>query len=152
MKILVLSDSHGHIQAMLDAVDAEKPDMILHLGDHDRDCRQLREDYPHIILRAVRGNCDLRAAEPEYDEFVVEKKRVYMTHGHLYSVKTSLDSVMNTAFCRGADILLFGHTHMTCNKEMQGLRIVNPGSIGYHKSYAVLEIEHGAVNCEIKRL
>jgi putative phosphoesterase len=152
MKILVLSDSHGHIQAMLDAVYEEKPDMILHLGDHDRDCRSLREDSPDILLRAVRGNCDLRAEEPEYDEFVIENKRIYMTHGHLHGVKTSLDSIMNTAFCRGADILLFGHTHRTFNKELQGLRIVNPGSIGHNKTYAVLELEHGAVKCEIKRL
>ena len=32
-KIVVLSDSHGNIQPMLDVVRFEKPDLILHLGD-----------------------------------------------------------------------------------------------------------------------
>ena len=33
MNILVLSDSHGNISNMEEAVEREKPDMILHLGD-----------------------------------------------------------------------------------------------------------------------
>lgn len=32
MNILVLSDSHGNISNMEEAVEREKPDMILHLG------------------------------------------------------------------------------------------------------------------------
>jgi putative phosphoesterase len=153
MKILVLSDSHNNIQAMLDAVDEEKPDMILHLGDHDRDCAPLRDEYPDIPLRAVRGNCDVRSMEPEYDEFVAENLRIFMTHGHLYGVKTGLDSILNTAFCRGADILLFGHTHLAYQTELRGLIAVNPGSVGRApKTYAVLRLERGAVTCEIKRL
>lgn len=150
MKIIVLSDSHGNTQALVDAVFDENPQLILHLGDHEKDCDKVRKVFPHIRLRAVRGNCDVRPREPEYDEFVVENKRVFMTHGHLYGVKTSLDSILNAAFGRGADILLFGHTHIPYNKIVQGLLAVNPGSIGaIQKTYAVLEIEHGAVHCKI---
>lgn len=150
MKIIVLSDSHGNTQALVDAVYNENPQLILHLGDHEKDCHKLREVFPQITLRAVRGNCDLRPQEPEYDEFVVENKRVFMTHGHLYGVKTGLDSIINSAMGRGADILLFGHTHIPYQKTVQGLLAVNPGSIGTGtKTYAVLEIEHGAVKCNI---
>ena len=150
MKILVFSDSHGHTQTMLDAVFDERPDMILHLGDHAQDCAPLREAYPHIELRAVRGNCDGRAGEPEYDEFVKEGKRIFMTHGHLYGVKTGLGSLLNSACSRRADILLFGHTHLTLQESVDDLLIVNPGSVGSWKNtYAVLEIEHGVVNCQI---
>jgi len=39
MNILVLSDSHGNISNMEEAVEREKPDMILHLGDCWRDAR-----------------------------------------------------------------------------------------------------------------
>ena len=37
MKLLVLSDSHKRMQYMYQAVEREKPDLIIHLGDHDRD-------------------------------------------------------------------------------------------------------------------
>jgi putative phosphoesterase len=91
--------------------------------------------------------------EPEYDEFVIENKRIFMTHGHLYGVKTSLDALMNEGFVRHADILLFGHTHIPYYKVMQRMCIVNPGSAGREpKTYAVLEIEHGAINCRIVKI
>jgi uncharacterized protein len=150
MKIIVVSDSHGNTQAVIDAVFDENPQLILHLGDGEKDCDIIREVYPNIMLRAVRGNCDFRVREPEYDEFVVENKRVFMTHGHLYGVKFGFDSVLNEGFLKHADILLFGHTHISFNKVMQKMCIVNPGSIGREpKTYAVLEIEHGVINCHI---
>ena len=40
-KLLILSDSHRNIQNMVEAVEIEKPDMIIHLGDHYRDAMQL---------------------------------------------------------------------------------------------------------------
>ena len=33
MKLLVMSDSHGNVANMLQAVQRENPDRILHLGD-----------------------------------------------------------------------------------------------------------------------
>ena len=153
MKILVFSDSHGHTQPMLDAVFDEDPQLVLHLGDHTRDCAALIEAYPRIPVRSVRGNCDGRAKEPDWDEFVIQGKRVFMTHGHLYGVKTGLASVLNTAFLRNADILLYGHTHRAFQTTAEGLLVVNPGSVGMgQKTYAVLELEHDAVNCKIVEL
>lgn len=153
IKILVCSDSHGNKQALLDAVHDAGPDMILFLGDGERDCAAVRLTYPEIPLRAVRGNCDAFSMEADNDEFVAEGKRIFMTHGHLYGVKYSLDSVMNAALLRRADILLFGHTHVPYHKTFQELLIVNPGSIGLGtKTYAVLTIEHGAVKCHMGRL
>ncbi len=150
MKILVLSDSHGNTQPMLDAVFDEDPQQIVHLGDHSRDCAALLEAYPRIQLRSVRGNCDGRAREPDWDEFVTDGKRIFMTHGHLYGVKTGLGPVLNAAFLREADILLFGHTHTPFHATAEGLLVVNPGSVGMGKrTYAVLELEHGAVSCRI---
>ena len=50
MNILVLSDSHGNISNMEEAVEREKPDMILHLGDCWRDAERLAERYPDIPM------------------------------------------------------------------------------------------------------
>jgi putative phosphoesterase len=153
MKILVASDSHGNTQALLDAVFDVSPQLVLHLGDGERDCDKLRGVYPDLTVRAVRGNCDLRSREPDYDEFVVENKRIFMTHGHMYGVKTGLDSVLNAGFLRSADILLFGHTHRAFREELDGMLVLNPGSIGLGaKTYTVLDIEHGAVKCTLAGL
>lgn len=150
MKILVASDSHGNKQALLDAVDREAPHLILHLGDHDRDCDIVRSTYARIPLRAVRGNGDLRSMEPINDEFVLEGKRFFMTHGHQYGVKGSLDAVLNAAHLRRAHVLLFGHTHRPGVHMHEGLLVINPGSIGLGaKTYAVLDIQHGAIQSKI---
>jgi putative phosphoesterase len=150
MKILVASDSHGNTQALLDAVFDTAPQLFLHLGDYERDCDKIRAVYPLLTVRAVRGNGDVRSREPDYDEFVQEDRKIFMTHGHLHGVKTSLDSVLNAGFLRRADILLFGHTHRAFREELDGMLVLNPGSIGFGaKTYAVLEIEHGAVKCEL---
>jgi putative phosphoesterase len=153
MKILIASDSHGNTAALIDAVFDVSPQLILHLGDFERDCDKLRAVFPQVMVRACRGNGDFRSREPDNDEFVLEGKRFFMTHGHLYGVKTSLDAVLNAGILRRADILLYGHTHRVHQEEIDGMLVLNPGSIGLGaKTYAVLELEHGAVRCSIVAL
>ena len=153
MEILVVSDSHGDKASLLRAVRVNKPELILHLGDYDKDCAVLREAFPDIPLRAVRGNGDWRSFELEEDEFVTAGARIFMTHGHQYSVKRGLDLVVDAAVCRNADILLFGHTHIPYYATMRGITILNPGSIGTgSRTYAVLSVEQGAVSCEMKTI
>ena len=153
MKVLVMSDSHGSKNNILDAIDIESPDFILHLGDNCKDCSVIESMYPDIPLRSVKGNCDRLSAGSEIDEFILEDKRFFMTHGHLFGVKTGKTSVINTALNRGVDILLFGHTHIPHYSVVENLIVVNPGSIGAGgKYYAVLEIKNGAVSCDLKSL
>ena len=45
MKILVLSDSHGNISNMLQAVEREQPRAVYHLGDCLRDGERLLSIY-----------------------------------------------------------------------------------------------------------
>ena len=65
MRILVLSDSHGRVGPMEEAVEAVRPQQIFHLGDGWDDARELHRHYPDIPLHQVRGNCDYRPGEPE---------------------------------------------------------------------------------------
>jgi len=151
MKILVISDSHGSKDAILDAIAMESPELILHLGDHDKDCAVIETEYPGIPLRSIRGNCDRTSAGFDADEFRLENKLFYMTHGHLYHVKFSKASLIKMAADRGVDVLLFGHTHIPYYSLNGTLSIINPGSIGStEKSYAVLELKNGVVSCELK--
>jgi len=155
MRILVLSDSHGAVETLAEIVGQCEADMILHLGDHARDCAIIRTRFPQIMLRAVKGNCDRLERELDTDEFVVEGKRIVMTHGHLFGVKNGLDRVRYFAESREADILLFGHTHVRYDSgDAPGdIRLINPGSAGTgKKTFAALEIQHGEVICNFRQL
>ena len=152
MRVLVVSDSHGSKKNIFDAIEIESPDVILHLGDNIRDCYDIEAMYPEITLRSIKGNCDQGYSGLDMDEFILEGKRIFMTHGHLFSVKIGKTRIMDTATVRGVDILLFGHTHIPYHSEKDRLIAINPGSIGTGKSYAVLEIKNSIVECELKSL
>ena len=89
MNILVLSDSHGNISNMEEAVEREKPDMILHLGDCWRDAERLAERYPDIPMEHVPGNCDCHPEEPAEKLLFLGDCCVLICHGHTCGVKTS---------------------------------------------------------------
>ena len=137
---------------MLDAIWEESPDAVLHLGDHASDCEQIIQTFPRIYLRAVRGNCDFGEAELDRDEFVLGGKRFFMTHGNLYGVKMGLDSLVNTAMCAEADVVLFGHTHIPFYDEYGELHIINPGSVGYDGDYGVIEINNDKIEYTQKNI
>jgi putative phosphoesterase len=151
VKLLVISDSHGNKNAILNAVAHENPDLILHLGDHDKDCSAVEREFPEVPLRSVRGNCDRFSSGLEIDEFMLDGMRFFMTHGHLYGVKTGFSSIIDSASVRSADVLLFGHTHIPHFSYMEKIAIINPGSISTGgKTYAVLDLKNGGIDCEIK--
>ena len=64
-KILVMSDSHGHVTAIKNAVRREKPDVVIFLGDCVPDMLEAAEDFPGLDVRCVRGNCDASPVAPE---------------------------------------------------------------------------------------
>jgi len=157
MKILVMSDSHGDTDSMLLAIRRTIPELILHLGDHDDDCDLTRAMFPQIPIRSVRGNCDAWSNNQDEEIFSLDGKLLFMTHGHLYGVKTGTETIVGAAKAKGADVLLFGHTHIPCYETADGIVLINPGAIGRGrdrnaKTYAVLELKNGAVTCEIKSI
>ena len=151
MKILVLSDSHGKVGNMEQAVEAESPRMILHLGDCWRDGEKLHELFPQIPFHQVPGNCDFRPAEPTEQLLFLEDKRVLMCHGHTYGVKQSLLTAGYTAEEQNLDLFLFGHTHKPL-VDMRGKTLfLNPGSIGDSRrpTYGVVTLENGRLDGRI---
>ena len=148
-KLLILSDSHRNIQHMVEAVEIEKPDMIIHLGDHYRDAMQLAARFPDIPLEAVCGNCDFDR-ETEEKVILVENKRIFLCHGHRYHVKSGYLNLQYAAREKEADLVLFGHTHRIFYEQHNGLSMLNPGSIGEPRypgkpSYGRVIIENGQI-------
>lgn len=151
MKVLVFSDSHGKLACMHQAIATEKPDHILHLGDHVRDFLALKAQYPQIPMTNVPGNCDHGDSSPESQTIVLDGVRIFMTHGHAYQVKYMYLRVIYAALEQDAQILLFGHTHHAECFEEKGLWVLNPGAAGLG-SYGVLELHEGTFMLNLRNL
>ena len=64
MKILVFSDSHRSRGDMIEAIDEQQPDQVIHLGDLITDAEELTYVYPRLPICMVPGNCDGWTTEP----------------------------------------------------------------------------------------
>lgn len=149
MKVLVLSDSHGNVANMIQAVEREAPRMILHLGDCWRDGERLHDHFPELPFEQVYGNCDFFRGTREAEKLLyLGEKRVLMCHGHTYGVKQSLLAAGLAAEEKDADLFLFGHTHKPL-VDMRGKTLfLNPGSIGDYArpAYGVVTLEGGKLD------
>jgi hypothetical protein len=151
MKIIVFSDSHRNVEPMVEAVGIEKPDYIIHLGDLESDAIELGRRVGNIPICSVPGNCDLLPIGQKRLIFDFCGKKFFVTHGHMYGVKSSYDAIINTALTAGADIALFGHTHVPYEAVIAGMYVINPGSVGTgSRTYGVLTIENGEISYEKK--
>ena len=71
-----------------------------------------------------------------------------LVHGHMHRVKYGLEVLAQDAHEKGADIVIFGHTHIKENKIIGGVEMINPGSLslprdGIKGSYVVMDLENG---------
>ena len=144
MILAVFSDTHGNTAGMLSAVRRMRPDVLVHLGDNLRDSAELAREFPELPLHAVPGNCDFARREPDTDTFMAGLVTVFATHGHRYSVKYGLDSLLNAAHFSGAGLVLYGHTHIARIDYYGGMTVVNPGTSGLGPQPSLALIEIGA--------
>ena len=156
MKAAVFSDTHGNNFPMLEAARASGADVLIHLGDHDRDAQLLRQLLPDTPLYSVCGNCDMNPLAPETLTVQLGPVRAFLTHGHLYNVSPwHLDSLVYAAQEQDARLAFFGHTHKPCWEELGGVTLINPGTAGKGRdlSWALVTIfDNGAISCEFKTL
>lgn len=157
MKLLVLSDSHAALSFMRRCIDGVQPDAVIHLGDHYDDGAAMAEEYSRIPFYQVSGNCDAHRCfipDPETRLEILGGVRILMTHGHRHHVKQTLLRLLADARASRAALVLFGHTHSPyCQREEDGLWVLNPGSCGYFGGSAgLVEIRGGEVmQCRLLR-
>lgn len=147
MKLIVFSDSHRELDHMRNVIAREKPDYVFHLGDHDSDAEQISREFQTLPVAAVRGNCDGWSDTPETLTPVLDGVRFFLCHGHRYGVKRGTDTAVYAAMEAEADVLLYGHTHIPEQDEVNGLIVLNPGSCGYESqpTYGYFLIENGTI-------
>lgn len=158
---LVVSDSHGNLTHAAEAIKMfPQITAILHLGDHVRDAARLASKFPAVKVLAVAGNCDFEADTDLYPlERILEfdGKRIFMTHGHKYSVKSGLGKLLVKSEKNNLDLILFGHTHIPADVFRNDRHLLNPGSIALPKdggrpTFALVEIGRGLIECRIIEL
>ncbi len=158
MTILVLSDTHGREDRVDRVLDMHRGvDMVLFLGDGLKDMRGKEHNHRGGDFAAVSGNCDcfsISFSEKYPTEHLVRvgEYTILMMHGHTRGVKHGTSAAEEYAASIGADILLYGHTHIAEERYMpegdmagsivleKPLRVFNPGSLGYDSSFGLIQI------------
>ena len=156
MKAAVFSDTHGSIALCLEAVRRCRPDVIIHLGDHDRDAAAIHEVFPELPMYSVCGNCDIAPIAPARDTIQLGPVKAFLTHGHLYHVDYDrIDSLVYAAQEQEATLAFFGHTHRCLYEEAGGVKVINPGTAGKGRKLTWAEVDvldNGGIACSIKDL
>ena len=161
-KIMIASDLHGSAhwcEKLVAACEREKPEKLLLLGDllYHGPRNELPDGYaPKKVAEllnplkekiiCVRGNCDAEVDQmmlefpvmADYALLFAAGKVLYATHGHLFDAD-------NPPPLSAGEILLNGHFHVPCHKEIKGgVLYANCGSVALPKndtphSYLLLE-------------
>ncbi len=156
MKLLVVSDTHGDAEQLEHALEKENDaDALIFLGDGVRDTEDLEVLYPKLKTYIVSGNCDIGSFFPMEGLAAFGGLLFFYTHGHIYDVKNGLYKIAQTAKQRGADAVLFGHTHCPLHEEIDGVTLFNPGSLSVwcgRGNYGVITIRDGKAEYELCRL
>ncbi len=128
-KLIVLSDTHGSKRGIekLRSLIAEN-DYVVHLGDGAGDMREITAEFPEKIYSCA-GNCDFCSPFPEEGILEVEQSRVFYCHGHRYGVKRDLYALAQAAKARDCDVALYGHTHLARVDRIDGVTLINPGTL-----------------------
>lgn len=157
MKILIVSDthkSHRNLEQVLK--DETGIDMMIHLGDIEG-----AEDYIEALagcpVHMIGGNNDFFSDLPREEELFIGKKHIFITHGHYYYVGLNEEHLKEEARSRGADVVMYGHTHRPSLTEEEDLVTLNPGSIAYPRqmgrqgTYMLMYLnEDGGMRFELK--
>lgn len=147
MKIYVVSDTHGRVEEFINKVNTmEKADLIIHLGDYVEDGLEI-EKLTGTKTIIVKGNGDFFHTEYNEDEILdIKDKRIFITHGHRYNVRYGMEKLLYRGEEVKADLILFGHTHVSTFFEESGIIVINPGSpfmprgFNRRKTFGVIEI------------
>lgn len=147
MKILIISDTHGHhknLKRLLAKV--ESVDALIHCGDVEE-----QEEYIEALVQCptfiVAGNNDYFSSLDREMEFDIQGYHIFLSHGHNYGVSMGTAGILDEGRSRNADVVMFGHTHRPCLEHYPDITVLNPGSLSYPRqagrmpSYMIMEID-----------
>lgn len=154
MKIIVVSDTDKDYERYNNVVMRTDADCYIHLGDGAHEFADVAQNYPKKEFVFVKGDCDFCEAS-ETQVLTVGKYKLFVTHGDRFDVSRGLNKLVAAAKNEECNIALFGHTHVYRTEYIDGIYLMNPGSLGCPRghnkpSYGIIEInDAGAVKMNI---
>lgn len=148
MKIMIISDTHGFFKPTEEAfriMEKEQAEKIIHLGDfiyhgprndfdknyQPKELVDLLNKHHEKVAIAIKGNCDSEVDEKSLlfkirkDAIIkVKERQIYLTHGHFFNE----DHI--PTFLKPGDVMIRGHFHIPLLKEVEGIIVACPGSVG----------------------
>ena len=124
-KVLILSDTHQYNEMFQNILEIHNDaDIKIHCGDA---C--VFKDDPIIKnFYVVMGNHDFAG----FDHHKIISP-FFITHGHLENIYYTLDNVIKLAKDNDCTIVCHGHTHIAFFDIIEGITIINPGSIMFNR-------------------
>ena len=155
MKILVVADTHKNY-AVLETAVKKNPDadMLIHLGDGEHEFNDINHAFPQLPMVYVGGNCDFGNHKTTHIVHACGYK-IFCCHGHTLGVREGLGLLVNNAKQNDCKIALYGHTHLYRTEIVDGVFVMNPGSLdsprGKNKpTFGVIELnEKGQIKMNI---
>ena len=145
MKIIVFSDSHGNIaniKLVLGFAKEIKADAIIHCGDWDN-LKSVEEVLlSEVPFYAVLGNADIHQdvkdlLEDKAKGFNEKFLKISLDNRKIGVIHNIKDLTLSD---KDFDIIFCGHTHFRSESLVNGIRVVNPGTIHSIKpSFAVYD-------------
>ena len=131
VRIVLVSDNHGDRKSLQFIRETYADyDYLIHLGDSDL----MAEEMEGFLC--VCGNHDIQYHDkvPDYRILEIGAHRIYLCHGHkdFLSYYHYKPMVMH-AKAHGCDTVFFGHVHTYHDTELDGVRLLNPGSIFHNR-------------------
>ncbi len=161
MRVGLLSDTHRSLENAYKAIEKMGSiDLLIHAGDHYKDALTIASQL-EVPVHAVMGNCDAIGDGPQEKLLEIEGLSIFITHGHRYQVKNSLNNLYYRALELNARVAVYGHTHIAHIQKIepdephgQEIFLINPGSIaeprwGDKVSYGIIEIDSNNINPQI---
>ena len=147
MRILIVSDTHRRNENYIKVLERVSPvDMVIHCGDIEGS-EYLIAESAGCPVQMVVGNNDFFSDLPREKELEIGKYKVWLTHGHNYYVSMSNEVIKQEARMRGADIVMYGHTHRPVVDIDEDVIAINPGSLTYPRqdgrrpSFIIMELD-----------
>jgi putative phosphoesterase len=123
-----MSDSHGYDdnvrRVMTENSDA---DVFLHCGDLSSDDRL----FPGLIC--VQGNNDYYSDFPDQRVLQYAGVSFLMIHSHRVPPIGRPKALAVMAKENNCSVVLYGHTHAYDDRYVDGIRLLNPGSLYYNR-------------------
>lgn len=130
-KWIIISDNHNESGILYKIYEMYRDaDVFIHLGDSEFEYN----DSELSLYYRVKGNCDFYPEFPMEEIVDVNGVKAFYTHGHMYRVNQTRQLLADTAKELGCEFAFYGHTHIAKYENIDGIHVINPGSISQSRS------------------